>query len=114
MFFRTQPFARIGAIISTKATRDGNIAPVAAIAGVLKNRIVDIAKWTPFSELHVIFEASGRAERLMEEAFGDFRLEEEGTAIQVECFFKRRIVWALALAMAVMNAGLAVGLYAFR
>jgi hypothetical protein len=42
-FFRAQPFARIGAIISTKATRDESLSPVATIAGVLKNRIVKIA-----------------------------------------------------------------------
>ena len=67
---------------------------------MLQNRIVDIAKWTPFFELHVIFEASGRADRLMEEAFGDFRLEEEGKPIPVECFFMPKAVGDPALEVA--------------
>jgi hypothetical protein len=105
-FFRTQPFARLGAIISAKAARDDGISAVTAIAGVLKNRIIDIARWTPFTELHVFFEASGRADRLMEEAFSDFRVEENGRAIPVECFFMPKSVGEPALEVAdfVMHA----------
>lgn len=57
-FFRSQPFARI-AIISNQSKRDDGIGIVNIIAETLKRRIVEIARWTPFSELHVIFEASG-------------------------------------------------------
>ena len=84
-FFRKQGFARIGATVS-RATQRGGLSPVQIIAGVLKNRIVDIARWTSFTEVSVIFE-SGRADRLIEEAFGDFRLEENGRNIPVECYF---------------------------
>jgi hypothetical protein len=42
-FFRTEPFARIGATVSVATRMIGDLGPVNAIAGVLKNRIVDIA-----------------------------------------------------------------------
>ena len=32
------------------------MGPVATIAAVLQRRIVEIAKWAPFQELHVVFE----------------------------------------------------------
>jgi hypothetical protein len=86
-FFRTQPFARLGAIISVKTRLTGDLGTVDTIAGVLKNRIVDIAKWTRFTEVHVIFESSERANRHIEAAFGDFRIEENGKAMPVECYF---------------------------
>jgi hypothetical protein len=62
-FFRTQPFARIGAIVTVNARLSDEISPIETIAGVLKNRILDIAKWTRFTEIQVIFESSDRANR---------------------------------------------------
>jgi hypothetical protein len=105
-FFRKQPFARIGAIISSQAKRGDGIGIVNIIAETLKRRIVDIARWTPFSELHLIFEASGRADELIEQAFGDFRLEENGRPIPVECYFMPKSVHDPALEVAdfVMHA----------
>jgi hypothetical protein len=105
-FFRAQPFARLGAIISTKAARDDGISAIMTIAGVLKNRIIGIARWTPFTEINVIFEASGRSDRLMEEAFADFKIEENGKPIPVECFFMPKSVGEPALEVAdfVMHA----------
>lgn len=105
-FFRSQPFARIGAIISAKATRDDGISAIGTIAAVLKQRIVDIARWTPCSEVNVIFEASGRADRLIEDAFSDFGLEEGGKRIPVECFFMPKAAGDPALEVAdfVMHA----------
>jgi hypothetical protein len=105
-FFRSQPFARIGATVTVNTTLAGELAPIDAIAGVLKNRIVDIAKWTPFTEVHVIFESSDRADRRIEAAFGDFRLEEDGRATAVECYFMPKAVHDPALEVAdfVMHA----------
>lgn len=105
-FFRNQPFARIGATVTVNTTLAGDLAPINAIAGVLKNRIVDIAKWTPFTEVHVIFEASDRADRRIEAAFGDFRLEENGRPISVECYFMPKAAHDPALEVAdfVMHA----------
>jgi hypothetical protein len=50
--------------------------------------------------VHVIFEASSRADRLMEEALGDFTLEEGGQPIPVECFFMPKAVGDPALEVA--------------
>ena len=40
-----------------------------------------------FTELKVIFESSDRADRLIEDAFQDFGLLENGNPIPVECYF---------------------------
>ena len=104
-FFRTQPFARLGAIISVKATR-GGLAPLPIIAGTLKNRIIDVAKWTPFREVNVVFESSHRADRQIEDAFGDFNIEENGKPIPLECYFMPKSAGDPALEVAdfVMHA----------
>jgi hypothetical protein len=78
----------------------GDLGPVNAIAGVLKNRIVDIARWTRFSEVNVIFEASERADRHIEAAFQDFRLKEGGAQIPVECYFMPKAAHDPALEVA--------------
>jgi hypothetical protein len=99
-FFRAEPFARIGATVSVATRMIGDLGPVHAIAGALKNRIVDIARWTRFSEVNVIFEASERADRHIEAAFQDFRLEEGGAQIPVECYFMLKAAHDPALEVA--------------
>ena len=89
-FFRVNPFARFGAIISTDTAFAEQLGPVPTIAKVLQARIVDIARWTAFDSAVVIFESSERADRLIEEAFQDFALEEGGASIPVECYFMRK------------------------
>jgi len=89
-FFRVNPFARFGAIISTDTALADELGPVPTIAKVLQARIVDIARWTEFDSLAVIFESSQRADRMIEEAFQGFALEEGGAPIPVECYFMRR------------------------
>jgi hypothetical protein len=89
-FFQAQPFARFGAIISTETTLAGEFGPVTTIAKVLQARIADIARWTEFDSLAVIFEASQRADSLIEDAFQGFALEEGGAPIPVECYFMRK------------------------
>jgi hypothetical protein len=59
---------------------------VPTIAKVLQKLIAEIARSTPFKELHVIFEASQRADSLIEEAMQGFGLEENGKSIPVECY----------------------------
>jgi hypothetical protein len=99
-FFRTQPFARIGATVSVKSRLTGDLGPIDIIAGVLKKRIVEIAKWTRFTEVHVVFESSDRADRHIEAAFGDFRIEESGQAIPLECYFMPKAAHDPALEVA--------------
>jgi hypothetical protein len=60
------------------------------MAKVLQARIADIARWTAFDSLAVIFESSERADQLIEEAFQGFALEEGGKPIPVECYFMRK------------------------
>jgi hypothetical protein len=67
-FFREQPFARIGAIISTDTMLTDELGRVSTIAKVLQLRIVEIARWTICDSVAVIFGSSERADRLIEEA----------------------------------------------
>jgi hypothetical protein len=66
---------------------DDGVTVMRIIASTLKQRIIDIARWTPFTEVNVIFESSRRADPLVQDAFSDFAIEENGKAIPVECFF---------------------------
>jgi hypothetical protein len=86
-FFRRQPFARLGAINSISTTLLQELGPVPTIAKTLQNRVVEIARWTRFSDLKIIFESSDRADPLIKEAFQDFGLEEDGRPIPVDCYF---------------------------
>jgi hypothetical protein len=105
-FFGANPFSRFGAIVSTTTTFADEMDAVSTIAGVLKNRIIDIAKWWAFRELKVIFESSERADRLIEGAFENFQLQENGRPIPVECYFmpKRAGDAAIEVADFVMHA----------
>jgi hypothetical protein len=98
--FGSQPFARLGATVTVKTRMTGHLSPIGTIAGVLKNRIVDIAKWTPFAEVNIVFESSDRADRQIETAFGDFQLEENGAPIPVECYFMPKAAHDPALEVA--------------
>jgi hypothetical protein len=99
-FFQQQPFARFGAIISVNTKLAQELGPVRTIAKTLQNRLVDIARWTTFKGLKVIFEASDRADPLIEEAFQDFKIEEDGNSIPVECYFMRKSAGEPALEVA--------------
>jgi hypothetical protein len=86
-FFRQNPFSRFGAVVSVNAHLVAGLGPLQTIAKVLQLRIVEIARWTPFREVHIIFESSQRADPLIENAMQDFGLEESGKSIPVECYF---------------------------
>ncbi|GLR89785.1 hypothetical protein GCM10007857_64990 [Bradyrhizobium iriomotense] len=89
-FFRQGRFARFGAIVSVDTAFDGNLGPLLTIALVLRQRIIDIARWTRFGSVAVIFESSERADPLIEKAFQDFSIEENGKPLPVECYFMRK------------------------
>jgi hypothetical protein len=99
-FFRRQPFARIGAIISISTTLLQELGPVPTIAKTLQNRVVEIARWSRFSDLKIIFESSDRADPLIKGAFQDFGLEEEGKPIPVDCYFMPKSAGEPALEVA--------------
>jgi hypothetical protein len=99
-FFRHNAFARLGAIISFKTALVGALGSVPTIAKVLQNRIRDVASRTACGSVAVIFEASGRADRLIEHAFQDFGLEEAGKPIPFDCYFMRKQIGDPALEVA--------------
>lgn len=105
-FFRVNPFARFGAIISTDTELADGLGPVPTIAKVLQAMIIDIARHASFDSLAVVFESSDRVDRLIEEAFQGFAIEEGGVPIPVECYFMRKEYGEPALEVAdfVMHA----------
>ncbi len=105
-FFKTQQFARFGAIMSTTTTLVEEVGSVQLIAKSLQNRIVDIFKWTTCKEVRVIFESSDRANSLVENAFQGFEIKEDNKLIPVECYFMPKSVADPALEVAdfVMHA----------
>jgi len=105
-FFRSYPFARLGAIISFKTKLADGLESIPIIATVLQARIRDIAQWTAFSSVAVIFESSQRADHLVEAAFQGLGLEENGKPLPVECYFMRKELGDPALEVAdfVMHA----------
>jgi hypothetical protein len=60
-----------------------DLTPLRAVALSLKQRIADIGKWQALSSVQIIFEHSQRLAPLIEEAFGDFELAEDGRPISV-------------------------------
>ncbi len=99
-FFRTQPFARLGAILSFKTTFPADLTPLPAIARVLQQRIVDIARRSPFDSLGIIFESSQRADPLITQAFQGLKLEADGRPIPVDCYFMPKSAHEPALEVA--------------
>jgi hypothetical protein len=86
-FFRSQPFCRLGAIMTNDTTTADGMNGIKTIANTLMNRIVDIAKWTPFTKIYIIFESSKRANPLIERAFQGYNFYEDDKPIPIECFF---------------------------
>jgi hypothetical protein len=86
-FFRVQPFARLGAIVSFKTKFADELGPVPTMAKVLQERIREVASRTAFGSVAVVLESSQRADRLVEEAFQGFGLEENGKPIFGRVFF---------------------------
>ena len=99
-FYRTQPFARLGAILTLETLLDDELEIVPTLCLVLQKRIVEIAKWTHFKRLDIIFESSERANHLIEQGMQNLKLEESGTPIPVECYFMPKAAGDPALEVA--------------
>ena len=82
-FFKTQPFARFGAICSVETDLDRDLAPLIVTVETLKRRILEILKWQPFRSVEIVFEHSQRLAQKIEAAFAGFSLEENGQSINV-------------------------------
>ncbi len=98
--FFTYPFFRFGAILSINTQYSQDIEIIEIIAKTLQSRIRDIAKWTRFEELHVIFESSERANDLIQKEMQDFGLQEDGKSIPIECYFMSKSACDPALEVA--------------
>ena len=69
--------------------------------GCVKNRIIDIARWDPVCRAAVYSSRrSGQRDRPHQQASSDSRVEENGRAIPVECFFMPKSVGEPALEVA--------------
>jgi hypothetical protein len=86
-FFASGRFARIGATIDTGASVLGDIDHLTIVARVLMNRIVEVARWMPFHQLAIVFEASQRANALIEAALQGIGLEADGQKVPLHCAF---------------------------
>lgn len=86
-FFAGGCFARIGATIDIGASVVPEIDHLTIVARTLMNRIVDVARWTPFREVAIVFEASQRADALIEAALQGIGLEADGQKVPLHCAF---------------------------
>jgi hypothetical protein len=86
-FFQQNHFMRFGAAGSMATTHPDDIPFMRIIVETLKHRVVDVAKYSPFRSMAVIFENNERANALIEAYFGDFRLEENATPLPVDFYF---------------------------
>jgi hypothetical protein len=68
-FFKTQPIGRFGAICSVETDFNCDLTPLRTVAEILKQRIIEIAKWQPFDSVTIIFEHSERLEQQIENVF---------------------------------------------
>ena len=108
-FFRAHPFARFGATISVNTSLPDEMGIMRTMKEVLEMRINNIAEQhhTLCREVKVIFEASQRADKLIEEAFQTFKVHRWGWKhIPSECYFMPKSVAEPALEVAdfVMHA----------
>jgi hypothetical protein len=94
--FRNNPFMRIGAAgaITTEMPKDASYKEhltaindeehlAWVVLRALHQRIVDVACWTPFQSLALIFEQNPRSKRLVQSAFSDLGFEEDGKKLPV-------------------------------
>jgi len=105
-FFRDQPFARFGAIISTKTKLADEMGTVRTIKEVLQVRVNEIMQSVLCREVKIIFESSERANKLIEAAFQDLDLRRGWKHIPSECYFMPKAAADPALEVAdfVMHA----------
>jgi hypothetical protein len=86
-FFAGYKFMRIGAAGATSTLLPNNLPLMRIVVESLKKRIVDVARYSPFRSMVVIFEDNPRANSLIERYFGYFPLEEDGKQLPVRCYF---------------------------
>jgi hypothetical protein len=105
-FFRVQPFARFGAIISVNTKLAEEMSLMRTMKEVIQLRIHEIVQHTLCKEVIVIFESSQRADEIINDAFQDFAVYRGEKRIPSECYFmpKASADPALEVADFVMHA----------
>ena len=105
-FFRVQPFARFGAIITAETKLADDLTLMETMKGVLEGRINEIVQWYLCRDVKIIFEASERADKLIETTFQNFEFRRGWKQICSECYFMPKAAAEPALEVAdfVMHA----------
>jgi hypothetical protein len=86
-FFR-EPFWRFGAVLTkeTQSNLPDEMGRVRVMKGALQERIQEIVQMTLCKEVKVIFEASDRTDKFIQEAFLDFTVHRGTKYIPSECY----------------------------
>jgi hypothetical protein len=103
-FFNEQPFRRVAYITSVRTgyVINGQLDDVVvrSTAAALIQRIIDVAKWMPFTSIAVIFEHSKRLELRLQNALGGLSFRENGRFIPHEWCWMRKSAAEPALEVA--------------
>ncbi len=99
-FFRDKGFARVGVSITTKTELADELTAVATVPKSLLKRIEEVAQWQPCGSVAIIFESSERADKLIEKALGELRVQIEGKDAPIACYFMEKSVNDPALEVA--------------
>jgi hypothetical protein len=99
-FFRSQAFARFGAIISTETKLADQLSLMQTMKTVLVERINQIMQPTLCREVKVIFESSQRADPIIRKVFQDFELRRGWKIIPSDCYFMPKAAAEPALEVA--------------
>jgi hypothetical protein len=99
-FFREGAFSRIGVSCSDKTIFDKESEILHVFARSFINRVVEVAKWTIFRGIVVIFEDSQRLRRLLPIAFSGCSIMEHGRELPLEFFVMAKTVADPALEVA--------------
>jgi hypothetical protein len=105
-FFRVYPFWRFGAIFTTATQLADELNLMQTMKHVLQKRINVIVERTLCKEVHVVFESSERANKIIEEAFQGFEFSRGSKRIPAEYGFMPKAAGEAALEVAdfVMHA----------
>lgn len=120
--FRSNPFMRIGAAgaVTTEMPIDPsykeNLAAINdeehlayMVLRAVHQRILDVARWTPFQSVALIFEQNPRSRQLLQSTFADLGFEEEGKKLPIDFYYMPKSAGDPALEVADFVANTVAG-----